>query len=260
MARGLRAAAGRSGGVDRDRRCLPRRLDRDRGRHGRHDGPARPADDAAQQLFARACHRRHRRVGHAGADHPALDRDRAFWARWWGTSTPPGRRRGRAQLAGCTDAADLPSAHRPSCRVGTLFQGRAAPLACSLPFSTAFTRSASPCSAPRLRRRCSSQPPPPSRLTRGEALTWYLAAPLGLIALVVIGASSGNHRRTGRSASRTMPSAKGDRILRTNVSEAVPGLDDRPARAGHLGRLGWRSAPRWPRPGVSDQGDSSDGR
>ncbi len=73
----VRPAAGRARGLDRDRGGVPRRLHRDRGRDGRDDGPARAADDAAQQLLARARHRRDRGVGHAGADHPALDRDRA---------------------------------------------------------------------------------------------------------------------------------------------------------------------------------------
>ena len=95
----------------------------------------------------------------------------------------------RAQLAGCTDA--LTYLGQPAVlSVGTLFQAALLPglflafLYGAYAFGFAMLR---PASAPPVQIVAGTGEP----VTRNEALTWYLAAPVGLILAVVIGASSG---------------------------------------------------------------------
>ena len=122
----------------------------------------------------------------------------------------------RAQLAGCTDALTFLGAPAVL-SVGTLFQAALLPglflafLYGLYAFGFALFR---PSAAPPVQFAASTAEP----VTRGEALTWYLAAPLGLIALVVIGASSGIIGGQAISVS-DYAEREGDRILRTNVSE-----------------------------------------
>ena len=95
----------------------------------------------------------------------------------------------RAQLAGCSDA--LTFLGEPAVlSVGTLFQAALLPglflagLYAAYAFGFALAR---PQSAPPVQMDGSAGEP----VTRNEALTWFLAAPVGLIAAVIIGASTG---------------------------------------------------------------------
>ncbi|MDC0343434.1 TRAP transporter large permease subunit [bacterium] len=96
----------------------------------------------------------------------------------------------RAQLAGCNDA--LTYLGEPAVlSVGTLFQAALLPglflagLYAAYAFGFALLR---PASAPPVQMEASSGG---EIVTRNEALTWYLFAPLALIFAVVLGASSG---------------------------------------------------------------------
>ncbi|MFT5869425.1 MAG: TRAP-type mannitol/chloroaromatic compound transport system permease large subunit [Paracoccaceae bacterium] len=95
----------------------------------------------------------------------------------------------RAQLVGCSDA--LTYLGEPAVlSVGTLFQAALLPGiflaflygAYSFGYALVF-----PSRAPAVK----SAPSTGERITRGEALTWYLAAPIGLIVAIVIAASTG---------------------------------------------------------------------
>jgi TRAP-type mannitol/chloroaromatic compound transport system permease large subunit len=122
----------------------------------------------------------------------------------------------RAQLVGCGDA--LTFLGQPAVlSVGTLFQAALLPglflafLYGLYAFSFALFR---PESAPPVQLSGSGG----EVVTRNEALTWYLAAPLGLIAAVVIGASAGVIGNQSISVSDYAERADGPE-LRTNVSE-----------------------------------------
>ncbi|MGJ8604002.1 MAG: TRAP transporter large permease [Marivita sp.] len=122
----------------------------------------------------------------------------------------------RAQLAGCGDA--LTFLGEPAVlSVGTLFQAALLPglflafLYGLYAFGFALLR---PESAPPVQLAGSSG----EVVTRNEALTWYLAAPLGLIAAVVIGFSAGVIGNQSISVSDYADRADGP-SLRTNVSE-----------------------------------------
>ncbi|MGD9293530.1 MAG: TRAP transporter large permease subunit [Roseobacter sp.] len=123
----------------------------------------------------------------------------------------------RAQLAGCSDA--LTYLGEPAVlSVGTLFQAALLPglflafLYAAYAFGFALVR---PASAPPVQLSSTGGG---EVVTRNEALTWYLFAPVGLIFAVVLGASAGiignqnisvsDYAEGGSSAS-----------LRTNVSE-----------------------------------------
>ncbi|PWK62799.1 TRAP transporter large permease [Roseicyclus mahoneyensis] len=123
----------------------------------------------------------------------------------------------RAVLAGCTDA--LTFLGQPAVlSVGTLFQAALLPglflafLYGAYAFIFAMIR---PASAPPVQVAAGSGSEP---ITRNEALTWYLAAPVGLIVAVVIAASSGV---IGSQTIRVSDYAErqGGNLLRTNVSE-----------------------------------------
>ncbi len=123
----------------------------------------------------------------------------------------------RAVLAGCTDA--LTFLGQPAVlSVGTLFQAALLPglflalLYGVYAFVFALIR---PSSAPPVQVAAVSGSEP---ITRNEALTWYLAAPLGLIAAVVIGASSGVIGTQTINVS-DYAEREGESLLRTNVSE-----------------------------------------
>jgi len=122
----------------------------------------------------------------------------------------------RANLAGCTDA--LTFLGEPAVlSVGTLFQAALLPglflafLYGAYAFGFAMFR---PSAAPPVQISGSGGEP----VTRGEALTWYLAAPVGLILLVVIGANAGLVGSQTISVS-DYAERDGARVLRTNVSE-----------------------------------------
>jgi len=122
----------------------------------------------------------------------------------------------RAQLAGCTDA--LTFLGQPAVlSVGTLFQAALLPglflalLYGLYAFGFALLR---PASAPPVQMSASSNEP----VTRNEALTWYLAAPVGLIFAVVLGASAGLIGGQTISVS-DYADREGAPALRTNVSE-----------------------------------------
>jgi TRAP-type mannitol/chloroaromatic compound transport system permease large subunit len=122
----------------------------------------------------------------------------------------------RAVLAGCTDA--LTFLGEPAVlSVGTLFQAALLPglflafLYGAYAFGFALLR---PASAPPVQIDGSGGEP----VTRNEALTWYVAAPIGLILAVVLGASAG---LIGGQAINVSDYAERDtgNLLRTNVSE-----------------------------------------
>src|SRR6056297_3999982 len=122
----------------------------------------------------------------------------------------------RAQLVGCSDA--LTYLGRPAVlSVGTLFQAALLPglflagLYAAYAFGFALVR---PASAPPVQFAGDDG----ETITRNEALTWYLAAPLGLIAAVVIGASTGIIGSQTISVSDYADRSSGP-SLRTNVSE-----------------------------------------
>ncbi|MDP4989924.1 MAG: TRAP transporter large permease subunit, partial [Marivita lacus] len=122
----------------------------------------------------------------------------------------------RAQLAGCGDA--LTFLGEPAVlSVGTLFQAALLPglflalLYGLYAFGFALLR---PASAPPVEMAGSTG----EVVTRNEALTWYLAAPLGFIAAIVIGFSAGVIGSQTISVSDYAERADGP-ALRTNVSE-----------------------------------------
>ncbi|AHM05396.1 TRAP-type C4-dicarboxylate transport system, large permease component [Roseibacterium elongatum DSM 19469] len=122
----------------------------------------------------------------------------------------------RAQLAGCSDA--LTYLGEPAVlSVGTLFQAALLPglflafLYGAYAFGFALVR---PASAPPVQMAGGGGEP----ITRNEALTWYLFAPLGLIAAVVMAASVGV---VGSQSIIVSDYAEQEEraALRTNVSE-----------------------------------------
>ena len=122
----------------------------------------------------------------------------------------------RATLAGCTDA--LTFLGQPAVlSVGTLFQAALLPglflalLYGLYAFGFAMLR---PASAPPVQMSASISEP----VTRNEALTWFLAAPVGVIFAVVLGVSGG---MIGSQTITVSDYADRDdaRILRTAVSE-----------------------------------------
>ena len=122
----------------------------------------------------------------------------------------------RAKLSGCTDA--LTFLGEPAVlSVGTLFQAALLPglflalLYGMYAFGFAMLR---PASAPPVQMSAGGGEP----VTRNEALTWYLAAPLGLILAVVLAAGAG---LVGSQTIAVSDYADRDNtnILRTNVSE-----------------------------------------
>ena len=122
----------------------------------------------------------------------------------------------RAQLAGCTDA--LTYLAKPAVlSVGTLFQAALLPglflalLYGLYAFGFALWK---PASAPPV--QISGSPGEP--VTRNEALTWYLAAPVGLILAVVLGAGGGVIGNQAISVS-DYAERENTSMLRTNVSE-----------------------------------------
>ena len=122
----------------------------------------------------------------------------------------------RAQLAGCNDA--LTFLGEPAVlSVGTLFQAALLPglflagLYAVYAFGFALAR---PQSAPPVQMDGTSG----EAVTRGEALTWFLFAPVGLIAAVVISASTGLIGTQTITVSDYAERAEGP-ALRTNVSE-----------------------------------------
>jgi len=122
----------------------------------------------------------------------------------------------RAQLAGCTDALTYLGAPAVL-SVGTLFQAALLPglflafLYGAYAFGFALFR---PSAAPPVQSTGSTGEP----VTRGEALTWYVAAPLGLIAAIVIGVGTGLIGNQTIQVSDYVDS-QSTRVLRTNVSE-----------------------------------------
>ena len=122
----------------------------------------------------------------------------------------------RAQLAGCSDA--LTFLGQPAVlSVGTLFQAALLPglflafLYGLYAFIFALVR---PASAPPVQMAGESG----EVVTRNEALTWYLAAPVGLILAIVIGFSAGLIGNQTISVSDYAEREDGP-SLRTNVSE-----------------------------------------
>jgi TRAP-type mannitol/chloroaromatic compound transport system permease large subunit len=122
----------------------------------------------------------------------------------------------RAQLAGCSDA--LTFLGEPAVlSVGTLFQAALLPglflafLYGLYAFGFALVR---PSSAPPVQMAGDTG----EVVTRNEALTWYLAAPLGLILAIVIGFSSGVIGNQTITVSDYAERGEGP-SLRTNVSE-----------------------------------------
>src|SRR6056297_3334598 len=122
----------------------------------------------------------------------------------------------RAQLAGCNDA--LTFLGEPAVlSVGTLFQAALLPglflaaLYALYAFGFALVR---PSSAPPVQMAGDTG----EVVTRNEALTWYLAAPIALILAVILGASSGLIGSQTISVSDYAERAEGP-ALRTNVSE-----------------------------------------
>jgi len=122
----------------------------------------------------------------------------------------------RAQLAGCGDA--LTFLGEPAVlSVGTLFQAALLPglflafLYAAYAFSFALFR---PASAPPVQMEAQTG----EVVTRNEALTWYLAAPVGLIVAVILGASVGLIGNQTISVSDYAERSDGP-ALRTNVSE-----------------------------------------
>ncbi len=122
----------------------------------------------------------------------------------------------RAQLAGCSDA--LTFLGQPAVlSVGTLFQAALLPglflafLYGLYAFIFALVR---PSSAPPVQMAGETG----EVITRNEALTWYLAAPVGLILAIVIGFSSGLIGSQTISVSDYAEREDGP-SLRTNVSE-----------------------------------------
>ena len=122
----------------------------------------------------------------------------------------------RAKLSGCTDA--LTFLGEPAVlSVGTLFQAALLPglflalLYGIYAFGFAMLR---PASAPPVQMSAGGGEP----VTRNEALTWYLAAPLGLILAVVLAAGAG---LVGSQTIAVSDYADRDNtnVLRTNVSE-----------------------------------------
>ena len=122
----------------------------------------------------------------------------------------------RAQLAGCSDA--LTYLGEPAVlSVGTLFQAALLPglflalLYGLYAFGFALLR---PSSAPPVQMAGETG----EVVTRGEALTWYLAAPVGLILAISIGFGAGIIGSQSISVSDYAERAEGP-SLRTNVSE-----------------------------------------
>ncbi|WP_299789089.1 TRAP transporter large permease subunit [uncultured Marivita sp.] len=122
----------------------------------------------------------------------------------------------RAQLAGCGDA--LTFLGEPAVlSVGTLFQAALLPglflafLYGLYAFGFALVR---PSSAPPVEMAGATG----EVVTRNEALTWYLAAPLGLILAIVIGFSAGVIGNQSITVSDYAERGEGP-SLRTNVSE-----------------------------------------
>ncbi|MCT4682134.1 MAG: TRAP transporter large permease subunit, partial [Roseicyclus sp.] len=122
----------------------------------------------------------------------------------------------RAVLAGCQDA--LTFLGQPAVlSVGTLFQAALLPglflalLYGLYAFGFALVR---PASAPPVQFTAAQSEP----VTRNEALTWYLFAPVGLILAIVIGASSGVIGTQTITVSDFAEQAERP-SLRTNVSE-----------------------------------------
>ncbi len=122
----------------------------------------------------------------------------------------------RAQLAGCRDA--LSYLGEPAVlSVGTLFQAALLPgiflagLYAAYAFGFALFN---PSKAPAVQMGSSNAEP----ITRNEALTWFLAAPAGLILAVVLGASAGLIGSQTVNVS-TFSDAGETASLRTNVSE-----------------------------------------
>ncbi|MHA7888190.1 MULTISPECIES: TRAP transporter large permease [Roseicyclus] len=122
----------------------------------------------------------------------------------------------RAVLAGCQDA--LTFLGQPAVlSVGTLFQAALLPglflalLYGLYAFGFALLR---PASAPPVQFAAAQSEP----VTRNEALTWYLFAPVGLILAIVIGASSGAIGTQTITVSDFAEQAERP-SLRTNVSE-----------------------------------------
>ncbi|MEM7724203.1 MAG: TRAP transporter large permease subunit [Pseudomonadota bacterium] len=123
----------------------------------------------------------------------------------------------RAQLAGCSDA--LTYLGEPAVlSVGTLFQAALLPgiflagLYGAYAFGFALVN---PSKAPAVQLDGGNTNEP---VTRNEALTWYLAAPLGLIAAIVIGASTGVIGNQSVNVSIYAEREEGP-SLRTNVPE-----------------------------------------
>jgi TRAP-type mannitol/chloroaromatic compound transport system permease large subunit len=122
----------------------------------------------------------------------------------------------RAQLAGCNDA--LTFLGEPAVlSVGTLFQAALLPglflalLYALYAFGFALVR---PASAPPVQFSAAAGEP----VTRNEALTWYLFAPVGLILAVVLAFSS-NVIGSQTIAVSDYAEREGGSVLRTNVSE-----------------------------------------
>ncbi len=122
----------------------------------------------------------------------------------------------RAQLAGCSDA--LTYLGQPAVlSVGTLFQAALLPglflafLYGAYAFVFALVR---PANAPPVQFEAEGGEP----VTRGEALTWFLAAPGALILAIILGFTSGSIGSQSISVS-DYAETSGNSVLRTNVTE-----------------------------------------
>ncbi|MEO0703623.1 MAG: TRAP transporter large permease subunit [Pseudomonadota bacterium] len=122
----------------------------------------------------------------------------------------------RAQLAGCTDA--LTYLGEPAVvSVGTLFQAALIPglLLAGLYAAYAFGFALlNPAKAPPV---LGEEGEAGNTITRGEALTWFLVAPVGIIAAVIIGASTGVIGSQNITVGGTVQDVAAAE-LRTNVS------------------------------------------